>query len=229
MIYQSIVKLVAVTEPLPFLKDQGVDTVEKYLAYIARVSNPDNQINNETSSKLLNYCIKNQHWSVFEQVDYTFEIKTTRDIGRQILRHKAYFQEFSQRYSEVSVDIELFKEARLQDNKNRQSSNQTDDQKLKDDWEYHQQQVLSEAKHVYDWAINKGIAKEVARVVLPEGLTESTMYMKNNLRNWITYCDTRMTDGTQKEHREVALLISEILSKELPFYANYLEKKDTNT
>lgn len=225
MIYKSAIRFRAGTQPCQELIDEGVVTTEDLLAYIARVSNPDNQINSQTAPKLLNYCMKKKHWSVFEQADLTYEIKTTRDIGRQILRHRSStFQEFSQRYAEVSVDLELRKEPRLQDNKNRQSSIKLEgtDANLLKIWEESQKKVLIEAKMAYDQALSMGIAKEVARVVLPEGLTPSVMYMKNNIRNWIHYCDVRTDPGTQLEHREIAEMISADMAERFPFYKMYL-------
>ena len=191
MSFKSEVNYVSMTEPAPRLKGVGINTPEQYLAYIARVSSPINQVANETAPKLLNYCLINYHWSVFEQVDITYEIRTTRDIGRQILRHRsAVFQEFSQRYAKVDLDTSVNKAARLQDVKNRQSSIILDPsykghELLDAEWTAKQKEVLEKISEVYGWALEAGIAKEVARVVLPEGLTPSTMYMKNNLRNWI--------------------------------------------
>jgi thymidylate synthase (FAD) len=230
--YKSEIEFVSITEPSAKLKSQGIVTPEQYIAYIARVSNPSNQFANDTASKLLNYCLKEQHWSIFEQVDITYEIKTTRDIGRQVLRHgSAKFQEFSQRYATVNLDTTIYKSARLQDIKNRQSSIPLNlaipEEATKSlEWNKRQKEVLEKADSVYTWALEQGIAKEVARIVLPEGLTPSTMYMKNNLRNWITYCDTRTKNGTQQEHVEVAQLISDDLASRFEFYRHYLEEKN---
>jgi thymidylate synthase (FAD) len=195
-------KIVAITNPLV----EGVDTADQFIAYCARVSNPSNQMNNETSSKLLRYCIRNQHWSIFEMVNVVMEITTTRDIARQILRHKSFtFQEFSQRYADPTEDLGfVLREARLQDQKNRQNSIDTDDNRLQTMWELKQKLVQDAAKEAYDWSIKNGIAKEQARAVLPEGLTVSRMYMNGTLRSWIHYCELRVGNGTQKEHREVA-------------------------
>ena len=210
----SSVKLIAKTVPVI----DGLSTAEELISYAARVSNPGNQLNTGTSSKLLAYCMKKKHWSIFEQVDLTFEIRTTRDIGRQILRHKSFsFQEFSQRYAVVETsDFEL-REARLQDAKNRQASLETDDQVLAYGWKVWQDKVAQTASHAYSWALHNGIAKEQARVVLPEGMTQSVMYMKGNLRSWIHYIEVRSGDDTQKEHRLIALEIKSKLMEEFEF------------
>lgn len=195
-------KIVAITNPMV----TGVYTADQFIAYAARVSNPSNQMNNETSEKLLKYCIRNSHFSVFEMVNVVMEIDTTRDIARQILRHRSFsFQEFSQRYADPTKDLGFVtREARLQDNKNRQNSIETDDKELADWWARAQLEVWGTADLVYREAINAGIAKEQARAVLPEGLTVSRMYMNGTLRSWIHFCELRMGNGTQKEHREVA-------------------------
>lgn len=195
-------KIVAITNPLV----EGVDTADQFIAYAARVSNPSNQMNNETSEKLLKYCIRNKHFSVFEMVNVVMEIETTRDIARQVLRHRSFaFQEFSQRYADPTKDLGFVtREARLQDTKNRQNSVETDDKELADWWVRAQLEVWGTADLVYREAINAGIAKEQARVVLPEGLTLSRLYMNGTLRSWIHFCELRMGNGTQKEHREVA-------------------------
>ena len=177
--------------------------LQELLAYTARVSNPDNQDNAETADKLLKYLIKHKHWSPFEMVNICLEIKTTRDIARQILRHRSFsFQEFSQRYA-VAQDFTL-REARMQDNKNRQNSIENADMDLQKTWERKQQGVIDEAKLAYQWALDKGIAKEQARAVLPEGNTMSTLYVNGTLRSWIHYIELRKDASTQKEHRVVA-------------------------
>ncbi len=177
--------------------------LQELVAYTARVSNPDNQDNAETADKLLKYLIKHKHWSPFEMVNICLEIKTTRDIARQILRHRSFsFQEFSQRYA-VAQDFTL-REARMQDNKNRQNSIENADMDLQKTWERKQQGVIDEAKLAYQWALDKGIAKEQARAVLPEGNTMSTLYVNGTLRSWIHYIELRKDAGTQKEHRVVA-------------------------
>jgi thymidylate synthase (FAD) len=201
------IKVVAVTQPTIENEELGMVHVDQFVAYCARVSNPSNQMNMETSSKLLKYCIKNQHWSVFEMVNIVMEIETTRDIARQILRHRSFsFQEFSQRYADPTQDLGFVtREARLQDPKNRQNSIEfVGDKDLKYQWNVFQKQVINDVDKAYKWAIENGIAKEQARAVLPEGLTVSRMYMNGTLRSWIHYCQLRCGNGTQKEHREVA-------------------------
>ena len=195
-------KIIGITSSLI----EGVDNAEQLIAYAARVSNPSNQMNKETSEKLLKYCIRNSHWSVFEMVNVVMEIETTRDIARQILRHRSFsFQEFSQRYADPTKDLGFVtREARLQDTKNRQNSVETDNAELQATWEVMQNIARASAKDAYNWAIENGIAKEQARAVLPEGLTVSRMYMNGTLRSWIHFCELRMGNGTQKECREVA-------------------------
>ena len=199
-------KIIAVTDPWIETKD-GHMTANEFIAYVARVSNPSNQMNTESSSKLLRYLAKHKHWSPFEMVDVVMEINTTRDIGRQVLRHRSFsFQEFSQRYADPTKDMGfVMREARLQDTKNRQNSIETDDESLQEEWDDYQSALLDEARIAYVWAIQNGIAKEQARAVLPEGLTMSRMYMKGSLRSWIHYCQVRTDPSTQKEHRELAL------------------------
>ena len=195
------------------------------IAYAARVSNPENQMNVKTAPKLLAYLIKHEHWSPFEIVSLTMEIKTTRDIGRQILRHRSFsFQEFSQRYA-VSEDFET-REARLQDEKNRQNSIETDDKNLAEDWNMQQMKVINQAKETYEWALNKGIAKEQARAVLPEGNTMSTIYMAGTLRSWIHYCKLRGGHGTQKEHTQIADLCWNIIEGHFPDVAKAVKQSD---
>jgi thymidylate synthase (FAD) len=209
------VRLIAYTEP----KIDDVVSVEEFIAYCARVSNPANQNNSLTAPKLLKYLVKHKHWSPFEMAHVVLEINTTRDIGRQILRHRSFsFQEFSQRYAEVSSDMFTTREARLQDNKNRQNSIVIEDENipLKNDWLVKQREVLKKSQEAYDWAISAGIAKEQARSVLPEGLTLSRMYMSGSLRSWIHYCLLRMEPGTQKEHREIAQMCWKELLKIFP-------------
>lgn len=197
----SEVNIVSISQPVGI---EGVSSPEDFITYCARVSNPSNQINSETSPKLLKYLIRNKHFSPFEMVSITMCIKTTRDIGRQILRHRSFsFQEFSQRYAAVTDQFE-FREARLQDTKNRQNSIDIDDKDLKEQWEHQQCFVGDAAREAYDWALNNGIAKEQARVVLPEGMTKSTLYMAGTLRSFLHYVALRAGNGTQKEHREIA-------------------------
>ena len=196
----------------------GVSGDEDLIVYMARVSNPSNQNTKDGNEKLIRYLIKNQHWSPFEMVNVVMEINTTRDIARQILRHRSFsFQEFSQRYADPTKDLSFeLREARLQDNKNRQNSIFTEDSLLQKAWEINQQKIIDEAKRVYDWAIDNGIAKEQARSVLPEGNTQSKLYMNGTLRSWIHYCTLRMSNGTQKEHMDVATECWNIISKKFP-------------
>lgn len=195
---------------------------EELVAYMARVSNPDNQDNPETAPKLLKYLISNKHWSPFEMVNMCVEIETTRDIARQILRHRSFsFQEFSQRYAEVD-SIAEFSEVRLQDVKNRQNSIETDDDYLKNWWAAAQLRVIEDAEWVYKQALKKGVAKEVARKVLPEGLTPSRMYMNGTLRSWLHYVDIRCDEATQKEHRLIADQCKELLVAQYPSLSEML-------
>jgi thymidylate synthase (FAD) len=210
----SEVKLVAITHPVGI---EGVNTAEQFIAYAARVSNPGNQINNSTAPKLLKYLAKHSHWSPFEMVSLTLEIKTTRDIGRQILRHRSFsFQEFSQRYAAVTDQFET-REARLQDQKNRQNSITIDpDSKMHAAWEAMQKDVQQICGSHYKNALEMGIAKEQARVLLPEGMTQSTMYMAGTLRSWLHYCDLRRSNGTQKEHMDIADKAWKVILAEFP-------------
>jgi len=213
-------KIVAITNPLI----EGLDSADKFIAYAARVSNPSNQMNTGTSEKLLRYCIKNKHFSIFEMVNIVMEIDTTRDIARQILRHRSFsFQEFSQRYADPTKDLGFVtREARLQDFKNRQNSIEVeDDPELTAEWNRRQLSLIVKSRDVYDWAISNGIAKEQARAVLPEGLTRSRMYMNGTLRSWFHYCELRMENGTQKEHR----LVAESAWNELSVYFKFLTEK----
>jgi thymidylate synthase (FAD) len=203
------VKVVAVSEPTIWTDAPGGPqklTVDEFIAYVARVSNPSNQNNHLTATKLLKYLAKHKHWSPFEMVDVCMEISTTRDIGRQILRHRSFrFQEFSQRYADPTQDMGFVtREARLQDTKNRQNSIETDDEAIQKRWIDQQNWVRELSMQVYQEAIENGIAKEQARAVLPEGLILSRMYMAGSLRSWIHYCQVRMDPSTQKEHREIA-------------------------
>jgi len=197
---------------------EGLDNVQELIAYCARVSNPSNQMNSETSENLIKYLIKNAHWSPLEMVSACLEITTTRDIARQILRHRSFsFQEFSQRYADPTGDLGFVeREARLQDQKNRQNSIETDDPELQIQWISRQQEILYYAKEAYAWAIRNGIAKEQARVVLPEGLTVSRLYMNGTLRSWLHYIKLREANGTQLEHQEIAIACAEAISKIFP-------------
>lgn len=218
------VKLVGVTKPVGFAVTGDIQTAEDLIAYCARVSNPNNQHNTVTADKLLKYLVKNKHWSPFEMVHVIMEIQTTRDIGRQILRHRSFsFQEFSQRYAAVAEMSEP-REARLQDQKNRQNSIETDDVATQEWWQEEQQWLLSKVEELYQQAIKDGIAKEVARCILPEGLTMSRMYMSGSLRSWIHYCELRMGNGTQKEHREIATQCWNIITEQFPSLKNVLEQ-----
>ena len=195
------------------------------VAYAARVSNPANQNNNDTAEKLVRYLIKNQHWSPLEMVNICMEIETTRDIARQILRHRSFsFQEFSQRYAVADLGFEL-KEARMQDLKNRQNSTKTDNLALQSWWENYQNGVASKAKEAYDWAITNGIAKEQARAVLPEGMTVSRLYMNGTLRSWVHYIQLRTAKGTQEEHRMIAALCGHAIEEIFPMMAEFIEEK----
>lgn len=207
-------KTTAITQPII----EGVNSADEFIAYAARVSNPDNQMNNLTAPKLIKYLINHRHWSPFEMVSVTMEINTTRDIGRQILRHRSFsFQEFSQRYADPTKDLGfVLREARLQDKKNRQNSIDVQDENLALKWEAHQYDVIARCEQAYKWALSNGIAKEQARVVLPEGLTRSRMYMAGTLRSWITYVSIREENGTQKEHVEIALKVKNELLKHFP-------------
>lgn len=214
------VNLVAVSQPNLTLTD--CEDAEDFVAYAARVSNPANQSNKDTSAKLLKYLIKNHHWSPFEMVSITMEIITTRDIARQILRHRSFsFQEFSQRYA-VATEFET-REARLQDKKNRQNSITVHDDILEAAWRQEQNWVQSETERVYKWALDQGIAKEQARAVLPEGMTVSRLYMAGTLRSWIHYCQLRMAHGTQAEHMEIAKACWAKIGVEFPSVIEALE------
>jgi len=199
-------KIIAVTKPC-INTETGPMNVDEFIAYVARVSNPQNQNNTLTAPKLLRYLAKHKHWSPFEMVNVVMEINTTRDIGRQILRHRSFtFQEFSQRYADPTKDMGFItRKARLQDLSNRQNSIETTDEVLQRDWEFIQETLIEQTKYAYHWAIINGIAKEQARAVLPEGLILSRMYMAGSLRSWIHYCQLRSGIETQKEHREIAI------------------------
>jgi thymidylate synthase (FAD) len=216
------VKLIGVTAPYA-----GHNSAEDMIVYMARVSNPKTQTFNSDPARLIRYLIKNQHWSPFEMVNVVMEINTTRDIARQILRHRSFvFQEFSQRYADPTKDLGFeLREARLQDTKNRQNSIEVEDRDLQDKWNLMQQMVINNSQHAYEWAIQSGIAKEQARVVLPEGNTQSRMYMNGTLRSWIHYCELRRANGTQKEHMEVAEECWKIMAEKFPNVARALEQQ----
>lgn len=206
------VRLIGCTEP----QIEEVPSAADLLAFCARVSSTANQLNHETGGKLLRSLVRRKEWSPLEMVSLTMEIVSTRDIVRQILRHRSFsFQEFSQRYARVEDEFVL-REARLQDHKDRQNSLETDDQSLAAAWETQQGMVASAARYAYDWALDHGIAKEQARSVLPEGMTPSKLYMAGTLRSWLHYCDLRCDRKTQKEHREIALACREVLCTKFP-------------
>lgn len=205
----------------------GLENIQDIVAYCARVSNPSNQANTKTTPKLLEYLIKHKHWSPFEMASACIEITTTRDIARQLLRHRSFsFQEFSQRYADVrELDGELvIRKARLQDPKNRQNSVITDDTNLHIAWEQHQRNVWNAAMKAYEWAIDNGIAKEQARAVLPEGNTVSRLYVNGTIRSWIHYIELRSANGTQKEHMDLAVAVAEAISKIYPNISNFIEE-----
>jgi len=218
------VKVVAVSEPC-IVNDGGFTlSVDEFIAYVARVSNPSNQMNTQTAPKLLKYLAKHKHWSPFEMVSICMEIDTTRDIARQILRHRSFsFQEFSQRYADPTQDLGFVtREARLQDTKNRQNSIETEDRALQDKWNEKQAIAIDAARGAYKWAVENGIAKEQARSVLPEGNIVSRMYMNGSLRSWIHYCELRMGIETQKEHREIALMAWDEITNIFPSLTDIL-------
>ena len=214
--------LIGITKPTAYT---GCYSVNELVAYVARVSNPANQNNNKTSAKLLKSLMRDSHWSPLEMVNLVIEIKTTRDIARQILRHKSAtgFQEFSQRYAVVDAPL-IYREARLQDNKNRQNSIETDDARIKEGWNMVQASVSNVCRNAYTWALGQGIAKEQARAVMPEGMTESVLYMNASLRTWVHYCMLRMSNGTQKEHMEIAKQCWDIVTAHFPDIAQAAEE-----
>ena len=221
--YSKPPRMVQIMEQL----DPHGDNLEELVAYCARVSNPSNQNNTATSKKLLRYLAREKHWSPFEMVSACLEIETTRDIARQILRHRSFsFQEFSQRYADPVEDLDIsnLRDARLQDTKNRQNSIDTDDLDLKLEWLKKQSEVVSAAKNSYKWAIENGIAKEQARSVLPEGMTGSRLYMNGTLRSWMHYIELRSGNGTQKEHQEVALECGKVLSEIFPIMEEFINQ-----
>ena len=217
------VRLVSYSQPTAEFADMGIADAQELIAYCARVSNPSNQYNTETSEKLIRYLVKHQHWSPLEMVSACVEISTTRDIARQILRHRSFsFQEFSQRYADPTKDLNFItREARLQDAKNRQNSVELDmadpsQRELARLWEEKQQDVIRAAREAYTWAVNNGIAKEQARSVLPEGNTESRLYMNGTLRSWVHFIELRSGNGTQKEHQIVALACAKAIAAIFP-------------
>ena len=222
----SRVKLVSYSKPSDDFEAEGLENVQDLIAFCARVSNPSNQMNKETAEKLIGYLIKWGHWSPLEMVNACLEINTTRDIAHQIVRHRSFsFQEFSQRYADPDDQGQLFEysEARLQDTKNRQNSIDIEDPKLQQEWEWAQMRIAHMAKKEYDWAIKKGIAKELARKVLPEGLTKTRLYMNGSLRSWIHYIDLRGANGTQKEHMEIAHACATVIAEIFPMATTILK------
>ena len=220
------VKLFACSQPI---KDRiiGLEDIQDIIAYCAKVSNPQFQTDFENSERLLEYLIANKHWSPFEMVSATMEVETTRDIARQMLRHRSFsFQEFSQRYKEIDAMGVSFviREARLQHPKNRQDSIEVNDKQLQQDWAMRQQALIDMAKAQYDWALSKGIAKEQARVVLPEGNTVSRLYMQGSIRSWIHYVELRSGTGTQKEHMQIAVEIGKAIVEIFPMMDAFIDK-----
>ena len=220
------IRLVSHSKPSREFYDEGLSDTQELVAYCARVSNPSNQLNAGTSEKLIKYLIKHQHWSPLEMVSACLEIETTRDIARQILRHRSFsFQEFSQRYADPTKDLSFVcRDARLQDPTNRQNSIETDDKLLQRRWEEKQRHVIEVAKDTYSWAIEHGIAKEQARVVLPEGLTVSRLYMNGTLRSWIHYIQVRSANGTQKEHMEIAKTCAHVIAEIFPLTTEFVSE-----
>lgn len=217
-------KLIAVTKPLI----EGLDSIYDLVSFCARVSNPSNQMNTDTAEKLIGYLLKYKHFSPFEVANCVVEVEAPRDIARQLLRHRSFsFQEFSQRYADVAAlgDSFILREARLQDTKNRQNSIVTDDTNLQSEWELRQKQVLSSVKEHYEWAIQNGIAKECARVILPEGLTMSRLYVNGTIRSWLHYIEVRTEEGvTQQEHVELARLIAQAIAEAFPQISNFVKE-----
>jgi thymidylate synthase (FAD) len=204
---------------------RGLENIQDLVAYCARVSNPSNQANTKTTAKLLDYLIKHRHWSPFEMASACIEIETTRDIARQLLRHRSFsFQEFSQRYADIrELDTDfVLRDARLQDPKNRQNSVENNDMALEDEWANKQMAVIETAKMAYSWAIDNGIAKEQARAVLPEGNTVSRVYVNGTIRSWIHYIELRSANGTQKEHMDLALSVAEAIGQIYPSIQNFI-------
>jgi len=204
-------------------RDSTGKTLLEQIAYAARVSNPGNQSNDDTAEKLVRYLIKHHHWSPLEMVSVCLEINTTRDIARQILRHRSFsFQEFSQRYADPTKNLSFeLRDARLQDTKNRQNSIEVDDAETKQEWQWIQQKVIDDARTAYDWAIQRGIAKEQARAVLPEGNTQSRLFMNGTLRSWVHYIQLRSNNGTQKEHRDIALAAAKAIEPIFPMIKEF--------
>jgi thymidylate synthase (FAD) len=226
------VRLLSHSQPSEEFADLGITDAQELIAYCARVSNPSNQLNTDTSEKLIRYLVKHQHWSPLEMVSACLEITTTRDIARQILRHRSFsFQEFSQRYADPTQDLSfVLREARKQDPKNRQNSIALEptigDAMLQDQWRDKQLELIKLAKETYEWAVGKGIAKEQARAVLPEGNTVSKLYMNGTLRSWIHFIQLRSANGTQLEHQEVAVACAEVIATVFPMTTDFISQGD---
>ena len=220
------VRLLSYSQPTQEFADLGIEDAQELIAYCARVSNPSNQLNTETSEKLIRYLVKHQHWSPLEMVSACIEISTTRDIARQILRHRSFsFQEFSQRYADPTKDLSfVLREARLQDTTNRQNSISTSDTELQAWWDAKQKFIVEHSRIIYQEAIERGIAKEQARAVLPEGLIESRLYMNGTLRSWIHFIELRSANGTQLEHQEVAIACARVIAEIFPMTNDLLAK-----
>ncbi len=219
------VKLISSSKPSREMYDEGLMDAQELIAFCARVSNPSNQFNMETAEKLIRYLVKHKHWSPLEMVSACLEIETTRDIARQILRHRSFsFQEFSQRYADPTKDLDfVIRDARLQDTKNRQNSVVTDDRELIAEWDRRQQAVIDLVKENYAWAIEHGIAKEQARAILPEGNTVSRLYMNGTLRSWVHFIELRSGNGTQREHMEVARECAKVIAEIFPMVTEYVQ------
>lgn len=224
------VKLISYSQPSAAMMEDGLDNIQELIAFCARVSNPSNQTNKDTSEKLINYLINNAHWSPLEMVNVCLEVETTRDIARQLLRHRSFsFQEFSQRYADPTKDLSfVFREARLQDPKNRQNSVELEKnlhgENIKELWREQQERVLDASTEAYKWAVRNGIAKEQARAVLPEGLTVSRLYVNGTLRSWIHFIQVRSGNGTQKEHMQVARACAEVIAEIFPMAKQFTEQ-----
>jgi thymidylate synthase (FAD) len=225
------VRLLSYSQPTEQFADMGISDAQELIAYCARVSNPNNQLNTDTSEKLIRYLVKHQHWSPLEMVSACIEITTTRDIARQILRHRSFsFQEFSQRYADPTQDLSfVVRAARKQDPKNRQNSVELEatlgDQNLQEKWATKQRELIELAKSTYEWAVNQGIAKEQARAVLPEGNTVSRLYMNGTLRSWVHFIELRSGNGTQKEHQEIAVACAKVIAEIFPMAETLISKE----
>lgn len=223
------VKLLSYSQPTTEFANMGIDDAQELIAYCARVSNPSNQLNTETSDKLIRYLVRHKHWSPLEMVSACLEITTTRDIARQILRHRSFsFQEFSQRYADPTKDLSFVtREARLQDLKNRQNSveidrSNEDHATIEREWHERQLELIDLARETYTWAVSNGIAKEQARAVLPEGCIESKIYMNGTLRSWVHFIELRSGNGTQKEHQEIAKACASVISSVFPLTSDFV-------